>query len=99
MKKHQKNQLTLQGMLDFYKTLGLNLDDFSRGASKYFVRNDLIKDNDLSTILEAYNNNFVPFNIGENKQSEIIQVNPQIDLREIGDIQGQLYNTKLNESR
>jgi hypothetical protein len=99
MEKHQKNQMTLQGMLDFYKTLGLNLDDFSRGASKYFVRNDLIKDNDLSTILEAYNNNFVPFNIGENKQSEIIQVNPQIDLREIGDIQGQLYNTKLNESR
>jgi hypothetical protein len=99
MKKHQKNQLTLQGMLDFYETLGLTEKDYERAKSNYYVKPERLNDSDIDLILQAYNNNFIPFELTDNVLNQILTLNPTVDLNTLRNINNQLYGTKLNESR
>ena len=99
MKKHQKNQLTLQGMLDFYDTLGVTEKDYERAKSSYYVKPERLKDSDLNLILQAYNNNFIPFELSDNVLNQILTLNPTVDLNTLRDINNQLYGSKLNEVR
>ena len=56
-------------------------------------------DSDLNLILQAYNNNFIPFELSDNVLNQILTLNPTVDLNTLRDINNQLYGSKLNEVR
>ena len=79
--------------------IGLTEKDYERAKSSYYVKPERLSDSDLNSILQAYNNNFIPFELSDNVLNQILTLNPTVDLNTLRNINNQLYGTKLNEAR
>jgi len=96
-RRNRSSQLALKGMLEYYNTLGLDLDDFNIGLTKFGQYDSReLKDRDLEAIANARMNYFSPFKISDSTVRRVFEnTRGRFDLNSFFDLQAQLEGSDL----
>ncbi len=95
-RQRRSSQLSLKGMLEYYDTLGLDLDDFNTGLTKFGQYDRELKDRDLEAIANTRMNYFSPFQISDGTVRRVFEnTGGRFDLNPFFNLQAELEGSDL----